>query len=265
MIRLGSLLLTVSALWLSGCVAAIIPLAAGGAVAAEGQPAEDARFSPAHSADTLLSNGILPEGTTAQLTSAASLPPPGPDEMHESLQGYRAFSDAVRTLAQPARRASVRSSALLAMPGGSITRQCGAKPPAVLIDLDPSGGLLDLASPARANPPLSRILAGLRSHDVAIFWISSRPAEVAGAVAASLRRAGLDPAGTDTLLLMRSSKDRKQTQREDIGQTHCLLAIAGDERKDFDEMYGYLRDPNIPTAADRLIGERWFLTPNPLY
>ncbi len=42
------------------------------------------------------------------------------------------------------------------------------------------------------------------------------------------------------------------------------MAIAGDSRRDFDEMFAYLRDPDALTAADPLLGTRCFLIPHPL-
>ena len=52
--------------------------------------------------------------------------------------------------------------------------------------------------------------------------------------------------------------------REQAAQTACLVAIAGDERRDFDELFGYLRDPTMATHFDSLLGAGWFLVPNPL-
>ncbi len=275
MVRLASLLLAVSALSLGGCVAAIIPLAAGGAMASQGTLAGDEQADPRNTPSRFVRSGEEPaslsgsssrsEGATAQAISATSLPPPGRNEAFEPLRGYDEFHSAVLALAQPGRASGDRSSALLAEPGGSATSQCVGNPPAILIDLDPAGALFDGDAPTRSDPALPRALADLRSEGIAIFWISGRTAEPAGAVKEELRLAGLDPAGDDTLLLMRYPEERKQTPREDIGETHCLLAIAGDQREDFDEMYGYLRDPNGVTAADSLLGERWFLTPNPLF
>ena len=75
---------------------------------------------------------------------------------------------------------------------------------------------------------------------------------------------GLDPTGRDPILLTLGDGDRKQTLREQAAQTACLVAIAGDERRDFDELFGYLRDPTMATNFDSLLGAGWFLVPNPL-
>ena len=83
-------------------------------------------------------------------------------------------------------------------------------------------------------------------------------------IADALLSSGLDPTGRDPILLTLGDGDRKQTLREQAAQTACLIAIAGDERRDFDELFGYLRDPAMATHFDSLLGAGWFLVPNPL-
>ena len=69
------------------------------------------------------------------------------------------------------------------------------------------------------------------------------------------------PESRDILLLMRYPGDRKQTRREDLARRACLLAIAGDEREDFDELYAYLVNPEAALRLENLIGDGWFLVP----
>ena len=52
--------------------------------------------------------------------------------------------------------------------------------------------------------------------------------------------------------------------REQLAQLSCLIAIAGDTRSDFDELYDYLLDPNDAAPLEPIIGEGWFLIPTPL-
>ena len=108
------------------------------------------------------------------------------------------------------------------------------------------------------------MLAALRLQEVEIFWSSTLPAVRAGEVRKVLTNSGLDPRGRDGLLLMRNKEDRKQARIKDLGETHCLIAIAGDRRADFDELYLYLRDKSAAQPLEELIGAGWFLTPLPL-
>ncbi|NJK31325.1 MAG: hypothetical protein HC927_02305 [Deltaproteobacteria bacterium] len=46
---------------------------------------------------------------------------------------------------------------------------------------------------------------------------------------------------------------------ENLAATACIIAIAGDERADFDERYRYLRNPRAGAQLDLLIDDGWFL------
>jgi len=41
-----------------------------------------------------------------------------------------------------------------------------------------------------------------------------------------------------------------------------VVAIAGDERGDFDELFDYLRDPGSAVGLYPMMGEGWFLVPS---
>ena len=116
----------------------------------------------------------------------------------------------------------------------------------------PNGGTGDPGSP------------GSRRHRGRTDARRRRPADRAGAIRKALATAGLDPDGRDQLVLLRFPEERKQTRRDDFAKANCVLAMAGDERADFDELFSYLRDPAAATTLDVLIGKRWFLVPPPL-
>ena len=63
---------------------------------------------------------------------------------------------------------------------------------------------------------------------------------------------------------MRSSEDRKQTRRDQLAEASCLIAIAGDERADFHELFDYLRNPSDADALEPMMGDGWFIIPTPL-
>ncbi len=104
----------------------------------------------------------------------------------------------------------------------------------------------------------------LRRQGVTIAWITDREPQDAGTIRARLLEAGLDPTGRDPLFVQRYPGELKQARRRALLETHCLLAIAGDDRRDFDDLYLYLLDPASALSLEAMIGDRWFLIPNPL-
>ena len=259
----GSLVFAVT---LSGCVAAAIPVVAGGAllrtstqgdVSVENIPDNPSPGPLAQSAQGL-------PGDADPIFAAFS---PGAQSAGEDSEDeYTEFLSFALTSAMTLSGEGAASSALLADPASlsDELKPCPAGPPAVLIDLDPPGAVLPSEPVLTANAALSERLAELRRADIAIAWISGQSAAHAGAVREALASSGLDPEGRDTLLLMRYPGDRKQTRREDLAKTACLIAIAGDEREDFDELYAYLVDLEAALRLERLIDETWFLVP-PFY
>ena len=96
-----------------------------------------------------------------------------------------------------------------------------------------------------------------------MLWISQTDANQVREVADALLLSGLDPTGRDPLLLVRNAEDRKQTLRQEANLDVCVVAIAGDRRADFDELYDYLRDPNSAIALEEMFGVGWFVAPTP--
>lgn len=211
--------------------------------------------------------------TTAGITYLAgvtSLPAPAPGALPmrsaTPSSGYAEFTEFARAQASIPAAGSERFSAILADSSrlSSETRACSIHPAAVLIDLDPLGELLDVDRPLAADPSFAMGLAQLRRDGIEIGWVSGRTADRAGAIRKALAAAGLDPEGRDQLVLLRFPEERKQTRRDDFAKAHCVVAIAGDERADFDELFTYLRDPATATQVDALIGQRWFFIPSPV-
>lgn len=274
---------------LSGCVAAAaLPvLAAGGVVKAraDGRTAT-AATPPATPADALpvsprppasvapaSARAAVVDGDAAyRLTTLTALPPPtggaSPPAVTQAggAQGYAVFADyAARRAAQPV-IGTERRSAMLANPTtmNPETRVCSVQPASVLIDLDPGQAAFDLGSSRPSDPELASRLSALRDEGVIIGWVSSRTADQAGMVRRALRQTGLDPDGSDELVLLRFPEERKQTRREDFAKSHCVVAIAGDQKADFDELFAFLRDPALALPLDKLIGAGWFIAPPPL-
>ncbi|UAB78273.1 hypothetical protein INR77_00510 [Erythrobacter sp. SCSIO 43205] len=142
--------------------------------------------------------------------------------------------------------------------------ECSGIAPTILIDLDPKGGLFDSKTASRPPSGLARGLNQLRLNGISIAWISGNSIDKLDAISRALRYSGLDLNNEDRVLLVRSGEDRKQTLREELSQISCLIAIAGDTRSDFDELYDYLKNPADAQSLEPLIGDGWFLIPQPL-
>lgn len=247
---------------LGGCAAALIPLAAGGAIAGKDELGLGKKKPQLP----------LPASAPQSIASAAeaelaALPEPEPAAL--GTIGLGGFDDVASYAMLQAQRDPIidgRQSAILQDPGSldPARTDCSIRPAALLIDLDAGQNIFDPAIADSADSELGALLASVRRQQIEIFWISSLSAAEAGPVRRSLINSGLDPDGRDGLLLMRKASDRKQLRRRELDQTHCIIAIAGDNRADFDELYLYLRDPSAAQRLEELIGAGWFLTPLPL-
>ena len=272
---------------LSGCIAvAALPLLAGGAMFAGGnvkiraatprpKASGTVRIAPMGEERTAGSAvAVAPAlppaiaqsaglGTTVVLTGLTELPRPTPS----APDPWRDFVDyAADKGAQAAGKARGRSVLLEAgTPVGlPRLRTCEGKVPAVMLDLD-AGPQAFVPGQARApSPVLVEGLARMREAGVVVLWITALPAGDVTAVAEALKSSGLDPAGSDPLLLVRNAADRKQVLREDAQRDVCVIAIAGDRKGDFDELFDYLRDPASGASLDYLLGAGWFIVPPPL-
>jgi hypothetical protein len=169
--------------------------------------------------------------------------------------------------ASPASQAEPRLlSALLADPvelDGARLACVQEQAPVVVIDLDPAGARFTEPASLPDLPEHAAALAALREAGVAIAWISQSPITQTGAIRSALEGAGLDPRGQDVLVLARDPADRKQVLRDTLAANSCIVAIAGDERADFDERFRYLRNPAAGARLETLIGDGpWFLIRN---
>lgn len=191
-------------------------------------------------------------------------------------RGDQPYDDFIRFALQQAERreaGQLSETIMLSAPPLNGVMQllpCGFLPPAVIVDLDDGTGTglnlatADSASGVSAAAGLAEGLEQLRQRDVAIIWMTSQPFDRFDAISGLLRATGLDRVGSDTVVLTRTVSERKQERRKDTAASHCILAIAGDRKADFDELYDYLRNPDVPIESDRMIGAGWFLAPQPL-
>ena len=253
---------------LGGCIAmAALPVLAGGAMIGSGNA--KIRAATPRPAREAAGVGVTPPGeatagTGITLTGLTELPRPSPSGAANNPAPWSQFFDFA--LAKASRRGETRS--VLLEPGTSLAlprfAKCSAETPAVLIDLDPDTRPFVPEAASAPSPALVEGLARLREAGVAVVWISALPASYVSGVGEVLRASGLDPEGRDPLLLARTRDDRKQVLREDAARDVCVVALAGDRKADFDELFDYLRDPTSAVGLDSLLGEGWFIVPPPL-
>jgi hypothetical protein len=277
--------LAATSMALSGCVAALVPIAAGGLLA---KTQLDARKRARQAEATMEQpNGKqedAPQVNTEQASGAPitisrdGVPPQGevagePKAMRAAERllfsnvrhPYLAFT--LYALDQAEKRASglpLRSAVLienisLANPKAI---DCGNKRFAVIIDLDEAKGG---DSPANITASdLAVLLETLREADIRIAWLSGDTQAAAQGRIAALQ-SGETPAlkENDLLLLGRKGGLRKQEQRWELAKDHCVLAVAGDRKADFDELYDYLRKPDLAIRLDAFTDRGWFELPAP--
>lgn len=291
MIRRAAALALVAPLLLGGCVAAAIPVVAGGVLGKKGLDGEfrggkgkdigstptagervpvfapPAKAAPAPTPSPTASAAPTP-APAASAAPAETKPVAGPAPPAESDGPYAAFARYAVAVAQAGVPAGSRSALIDQATIGSKPQlaSCTGDPPAVVIDLDPGTASFDLADAPFPAPGLAQDLAAIRKAGVKVLWAAGLTADQAGRLTTILQASGLDPDKADGLLLLRKKGERKQERLMRAAGDWCVVAIAGDRRGDFDEMFDYLRDPEGPIAQALIpnIGVTWFLVPPPI-
>lgn len=303
---------------LSGCVAAAIPIVAGGAIVRTSTDGKDAgrdkteteaavvtppKSSPVLAKTEKMASVIVaekappatpkepeplveePKADPASMTvaplpasnipaspagSLAPLEPVAP-EASKGFETFLAYAKAQALEAKNEAQAEPGSlqrdmplSALLqdAVALDGKRKSCPTVKPAVVVDIDSGDTPYKPGMALKSDPTLMLGLGELRAAGFMVAWQSSASAAYAGDLRMALRTSGLDALGRDALLLMRYPDDRKQKRREELAAETCLVAIAGDERADFDERFKYLRNPEDARSLDAIIDKGWFLVPN---
>jgi hypothetical protein len=199
----------------------------------------------------------------ATLTTLTQLPPPSGEDPYAAFTRYALGKATTPGATKDRLSALVDQTTLTDTPKLAA---CADQPLAVLVDLDPGAGTFDLDNPPLPAPGLAEKLTALRSAGITVLWSAGLPVASAERLYTILSASGLDPGRTDRLLLVRDNDERKQTRRIAAARDWCILAIAGDRRSDFDEVFDFLRDPEGPVALALApnIGAGWFLAPPPI-
>ncbi len=281
--RLAPALLIAALPLLSGCVVAVVPVLAGGAILKkQGDKADRKAAAPmvaAGGGPAWLKTASAPapvKSVQAEIAvggplEAAVVPPvaftlpkpaavtPGtlltqiPTGAYAPLVEYAVGQQAKILNGEAVVSAIIAPGTALEKPGFLA---CNGQPAAVLIDADSA------AASGGTATDLGEDLITLRDAGVAVIWITDR----AGAtLRADLAASGLDGAGKDRILIATGAGEgRKQIVRQAAAREYCIVAIAGDRRSDADELYDYLREDIAAFALEKTWGAGWFLLPAPL-
>ena len=333
--RASRIVMLCSVAWaLSGCVAAIAPLAAAGLIgrkaikhnSAPDEPGAAVRAAahgpatPAPTGTPLVIATMAPPAAAAASAPTAEAPqvaaavpadtvPPAMQFLYGSgegaalsVQAYRGLIDMMiarssdRAVGLKVWSAVLTPDATLAAPK---FEDCGAKPLAVVLDIDETS-LLNLGYEAddsqrttpydsarwdrwektgihavAATPGILEAAKIAKSSGVTMVYNSNRLADNAAETEATLTAAGLGPVTHLKNLWLQGDEGAgsgKDARRHAIAQKYCVIAMVGDQLGDFSDLFNApgmtpgMRRAAIDGEQLRTIwGHGWFILPNPVY
>lgn len=300
MSRLRALLtLGAAGLLCGGCVAAAIPIVAGGSIAGKRilgrdkpepapQPVAAATSAPvAATPDDVTPTFATPEARalTAQLQASAAASAQGSAESAAaSLQAYQSLWVYVERQVA-ARKAGGTVNGVVLAEGASLDAPryvpCDAKPFAILFDLDESAGsdpdaryrrwFGDGSDQVSAVPGAVEGIDALRREGVQAIFTSARRPSDGKAAAALLARLGFGELSPGKTLVLRGGDPAVAGDqvRRTVAAGYCVIAIVGDALGDFSDTFDAGDAARRPAAATEtmvapLWGAGWFLLPNPV-
>ncbi len=141
---------------------------------------------------------------------------------------------------------------------------CAERPLAAVIDLDVAPG-----TPAEMDiEPQSGfawLLDIMRGAGIRIAWLADSDPDRMRPITDLLSEGETPVFRADQDLLMIGWPGvSKQDVRQRLAQSHCVVAIAGDRKADFDELYDYLRDESYAIRLEGYMDRGWFLLPHPV-
>lgn len=288
---------------LSGCAAVAVPAIAasamggkqvlGGKHKPKAQPATPAPTPSQYVGPVPANMGMDAPPPAATLSpppeAAPASPPPGAaaadaaflsgssESVAQSVQAYEGLVDMM--IARSSDRAvGLQVFSTVLSPDATLAAPkflpCGAKPLAVVLDINESG---DAGQTGRliATPGLMQAARAAKESNVTLIFNSERPASEAAATEAALNGAGLGPVAHLRTLWMRGdvgSGPGKDQWRWAMAQKYCVIAMVGNQLRDFSDLF----DAPTMTADKRreaingkgiatIWGHGWFILPNPVY
>lgn len=234
----------------------------------------------------------VPTGLTSLPAPNGALPPPAGggagEEAAASLQAYQSLWNHLSAQAAKRARGEAISSVVLAE-GASLDAPsfvpCGAKPLAMIVDLDenptraadPSARWRrwkgDGSDPVSAVPGAVEGVEAARRAGMTVIFTTARSPESAPAVRAVLDRLGFGTAELGRTLMMRGGSaepDADDRIRTTVASSYCVVALVGDALGDFSDKFDTPdnagRRPTVATETmvAPLWGAGWFLLPNPV-
>jgi len=299
--RLRALLtLGAAGLLCGGCVAAAIPIVAGGSIAGkrllgrdkpEPAPTPVAAATPAPVAATpgdATATLATPEARALALrlqASAAASAPVSAESAAASLQAYQSLWAYVERQVA-ARKAGETLRSVVLADGATLDApryvSCDAKPFAILFDLDESAvgsdpdarfrrWIGDGSDPVSAVPGAVEGIDALRREGVQAIFTSARRPSGNNAAAAMLGKLGFGEFVPGKTLILRGGEPpiSGDQVRRTVAASYCVVAIVGDALGDFSDTFDAGDAARRPAAATEtmvapLWGAGWFLLPNPV-
>lgn len=304
MSRLRALLtLGAAGLLCGGCVAAAIPIVAGGSMAgkqifggdktpeSEPEPVAAATPAPTEPAGDPTATLTTPEARALALRLQASAAaskaaaPASAESAAASLQAYQSLWAYVERQVA-ARKAGEAVRSVVLAEGATLDAPryvpCDAKPFAILFDLDESAAgsdpdarfrrwVGDGSDEVSAVPGAVEGVDALRREGVQAIFTSARRPSGNNAAAAMLAKIGFGEFVPGKTLILRGGEPpiSGDQVRRTVAASYCVVAIVGDALGDFSDTFDAGDAARRPAAATEtmvapLWGAGWFLLPNPV-
>lgn len=268
--------LTLAALTLQGCAALALPVVAAGVIGKKEVDngsvrarAAEASFDLAAPPQVIVGDARLEQATPVPGEGDTPVPMSALDQLDQLVinNAYLPFARHALTEADRQQRGAMSRGAVLIENVSLLEPQaidCGNKPLAAIIDLDIAPGTPAEMEIERQNG-FSTLLDAMRESDIRIAWLAEA-SEARLAKVLDLLREGEEPVMRegDIMLIGLPGSYRKQERRWQLAQSHCVVAIAGDRKADFDELYDFLRDQSYAIRLEAFMGRGWFELPHPI-
>lgn len=300
--KMGFLLGTI--LTLQGCVAVLIPVAAGGVlVKARVEAAKRARLAEASMKGVVEPVVIVGDAgdpaMTADIPGANAVPaaPALPSEITQAIVGREisvAEFEMPNTQSSALGASKIRSHAYLDFAKYALAQadkrdarevgrsavlvekvslafpkmiECSIKPLAVIIDIDVDQRKtwdVEASNGMPSDGSLAEVVEMLRARDIKLIWFTDGIQSELPEILGPLRNGAFPAVKSDDLVSFGAKRGaRKQERRWKLARDYCVVAVAGDTKSDFDELYDYLRDQSYAIRLDAFWNRGWFLLPPP--